>query len=371
MVSGLIFISYHSYKFIFILNQMTALPSSSASLQKKSRRGSGAMTLQDVAKLAGVAPITASRAINKPDSVSAEVLLKVQAAVDRTGYVPNRMAGSLASSRSRIIAAVVPSTVMSVFMQTVETLNNTLFDAGYQLMLGQSSYSPEREEALLEAVIGRRPDGIFLAGILQPGKARTRLLASKIPIVESWDLTQTPIDMLIGFSHLEIGRAVAKHLIDKGRKRFALVMAGDERADRRATAFKQAVHAAGLGEVCVVNVGDSRTLKSGRDAFVKILEGNSKSKPVDAIFCSSDLLAMGVVTEAIAKGINVPKALSVMGFGDVPFGADVEPALSTVRINGSDIGRLAAQYLMDRAEGRPIDKPIVDVGFSIIERAST
>ena len=356
---------------------MTALPLPSAFLQKKSRRGSGAMTLQDVAKLAGVAPITASRAINKPDSVSAEALLKVQAAVERTGYVPNRMAGSLASSRSRIIAAVVPSTVMSVFMQTVETLNNTLFDAGYQLMLGQSSYSQEREEALLEAVIGRRPDGIFLAGILQPGKARTRLLASKIPIVESWDLTQTPIDMLIGFSHLEIGRAVAKHLIDKGRKRFALVMAGDERADRRATAFKQAVHAAGLGEVFVVNVGDSRTLKSGRDAFVKILATSPKSKAkhsdgaIDAIFCSSDLLAMGVVTEAIAQGINVPIALSVMGFGDVPFGADVEPALSTVRINGSDIGRLAAQYLMDRAEGKLIDKPIVDVGFSIVERAST
>jgi LacI family transcriptional regulator, gluconate utilization system Gnt-I transcriptional repressor len=352
---------------------MTALPKSTLKLAaaKKSRRSSGAITLQDVAKLAGVAPITASRAINKPDSVSAEVLQKVEAAVERTGYVPNRMAGSLASSRSRIIAAVVPSTVMSVFMETVETLNNALFDAGYQLMLGQSSYSPEREEALLEAVIGRRPDGIFLAGVLQPGKARTRLLASKIPVVESWDLTQTPIDMLIGFSHLEIGRAVAKHLLDKGRKRFALVMAGDERADRRATAFRQAIAAHGMGEVFTVNVGESRTLRSGRDAFIKILEGHSKSKAIDAIFCSSDLLAMGVVTEAKARGINVPKALSVMGFGDVPFGADIEPALSTVRINGSSIGRMAAQYLMDRAEGRTVDRPIVDVGFSIVERGST
>jgi LacI family gluconate utilization system Gnt-I transcriptional repressor len=338
---------------------------------KKSRRSSGAITLQDVAKLAGVAAITASRAINKPDSVSAEVLKKVEAAIERTGYVPNRMAGSLASSRSRIIAAVVPSTVMSVFMQTVETLNNTLFDAGYQLMLGQSSYSPEREEALLEAVIGRRPDGIFLAGILQPGKARTRLLASKIPIVESWDLTQTPIDMLIGFSHLEIGRAVAKHLMDKGRKRFALVTAGDERADRRSSAFKQAIRAAGFDEVFIVNVGESRTLKSGREAFIKILKSSTKSKPIDAIFCSSDLLAMGVLTEATVRGIKVPKALSVMGFGDVAFGADIEPALSTVRINGSDIGRIAAQYLMARAEGQSIDKPIIDVGFSIIERAST
>jgi LacI family gluconate utilization system Gnt-I transcriptional repressor len=185
--------------------------------------------------------------------------------------------------------------------------------------------------------------------------------------------------MLIGFSHLEIGRAVAKYLMDKGRKRFALVLAGDERADRRASAFKQAVQAAGLGEVLTINVGESRTLKSGRDALKQILQSSRKAKtaskpmalPVDAIFCSSDLLAMGVVTEAIARGIQVPKALAVMGFGDVPFGADVEPALSTVRINGSDIGRMAAQYLMARAEGQTVDQPIRDVGFSILERGTS
>jgi LacI family gluconate utilization system Gnt-I transcriptional repressor len=95
-------------------------------LPKKSRRSTGAMTLRDVAKLAGVAPITASRAINTPDQVSAEVLRKVQEALVRTGYVPNRMAGGLASSRSRLIAAVTPSTVMSVFMGTIEALNGTL-----------------------------------------------------------------------------------------------------------------------------------------------------------------------------------------------------------------------------------------------------
>src|SRR5450756_3185553 len=101
---------------------------------KRSRRGSGAITLRDVAKLAGVAPITASRALNTPAQVSQEVRQKVLAAVQRTGYVANRMAGGLASSRSRLIAAIVPCTVMSVFMETIESLNSTLFDAGYQLM---------------------------------------------------------------------------------------------------------------------------------------------------------------------------------------------------------------------------------------------
>jgi len=335
---------------------------------KRSRRSSGAITLRDVAILAGVAPITASRAINTPNQVSPEVLRKVQEAVQRTGYVPNRMAGGLASSRSRLIAAVVPSTVVSVFMETIEALNGTLFDAGYQLMLGQSGYSADREELLLEAIIGRRPDGIFLTGILPPGKARTRLLASGIPVIETWDLTPTPIDMLIGFSHSDIGREVAKFLMDKGYKKFAIVHAEDERAGRRTVAFRDAVAQQGLPPVFIANVGASRSLKSGREAFTRIL---AEAPDVQAVFCSSDLLALGVMTEARARNINVPRDIAVMGFGDVPFVADMVPALTTVRINGEEIGTLAAQFLMDRAEGREVSPGIVDVGFSIIERDST
>lgn len=334
---------------------------------KRSRRGSGAITLRDVAKLAGVAPITASRALNTPDQVSPEVLRKVQEAVQRTGYVPNRMAGGLASARSRLIAAVVPSTVVSVFMETIESLNETLFKAGYQLMLGQSDYSAEREEQLLEAIIGRRPDGIFLTGIMAPGRGRTRLLASGIPVVETWDLTPTPIDMLIGFSHADIGRDVARYLMGKGRRRFALVRAEDERAHRRAAAFIDTVARQGHRNVFVVNVGASRSLKSGREAMAKIL---AQAPDVDAIFCSSDLLALGVMTEARVQGMAIPERIAVMGFGDVPFVADMAPALTTVRINGGQIGALAARYLMERAEGRPVVQPIVDVGYAIVERDS-
>jgi len=335
---------------------------------KRSRRGSGAITLRDVAKLAGVAPITASRAVNTPDQVSPEVLKKVLDAVHRTGYVPNRIAGGLASSRSRLIAAVVPSTVMSVFMETIESLNGTLFDAGYQLMLGQSGYSVAREELLLEAVIGRRPDGIFLTGILPPGKSRTRLLASGIPVVETWDLTPTPIDMLVGFSHSDIGRDVANFLLAKGRRRLALVRADDERAGRRATAFADAVVLRGQRDVFVVNVGDSRSLRSGREAMVRILV---EVPDVDAIFCSSDLLALGVMTEARAQGVAVPERIAIVGFGDVPFLADMVPALSTVRINGADIGKQSARFLIERAEGRPVNPCVIDVGFSIVERDTT
>ncbi len=335
---------------------------------RRSRRSSGAITLRDVAKLAGVAPITASRVMNTPDQVSPEVRQRVLDAVQRTGYVPNRMAGGLASARSRLIAAVVPSTVMSVFRETIEALNSTLFDAGYQLMLGQSGYCADREELLLEAIIGRRPDGIFLTGIMGAGKGRTRLVASGIPVVETWDLTPTPIDMLVGFSHLDIGRAVAQFFVAKGRKRLALVTAEDERAARRAAAFAEAAEQAGLPPVHVVNVGAQRSLRSGRDALARLVD---ECPEADAVFCSSDLLAVGVATEARARQIAVPGRLAIMGFGDVPFVADMLPALSTVQINGAHIGRLAAQYLMDRAEGREVDPAVVQVDFSIVERDTT
>jgi LacI family gluconate utilization system Gnt-I transcriptional repressor len=207
---------------------------------KRTRRGSGAVTLHDVAKLAGVAPITASRALNTPAQVSPEVLKKVTDAVARTGYVPNRLAGGLASARSRLVAAVVPTIAGPVFLETVQSLTAALAEHGYQLMLGQTGYDMAREDALLEAIIGRRPDGIVLTGIVHSAEGRRRLLAAGIPVVETWDLTPTPLDMLVGFSHVDVGRAVAEYLHARGRRRLAMVAGDDERATRRQQAFEVA-----------------------------------------------------------------------------------------------------------------------------------
>lgn len=335
---------------------------------RRTRKGSGAVTLHDVAKLAGVAPITASRALNTPDRVSVEVLRKVTDAVARTGYVRNRLAGGLASTRSRLVAAVVPTISGPVFLQTVHALAEALAARGYQLMLGQSGYVDSREDALLEAIIGRRPDGIVLTGIMHSPEGRRRLLAAGIPVVETWDLTPTPLDMLVGFSHADLGRAVADFLRAKGRSRLAVVAGDDERARRRQQAFQAAARTAGLRDVPAVNVPAPATLKSGRSALAELLQ---TSPDLDAVFCSSDLLALGVMTEAQSRGIPVPGQIAVVGFGDLEFAADLHPALTTVRIDGLAIGRQAAQFIVDRAEGRRVDTRVVDIGFSIIERAST
>ena len=340
--------------------------------ERKGRRGAGGITLRDVAKLAGVAPITASRALNTPSAVSPEVLKRVREAVERTGYVPNMLAGSLASNKSRLVAAVVPTIAGPVFLETVQSLTESLAQRGYQLMLGQSGYQDSREDALLEAIIGRRPDGVVLTGIMRSAEGRRRLLASGIPVVETWDLTPTPIDMLVGFSHERIGTEVAEYLHGRGRRRVATISGDDERATRRHHAFSHAAVKLGMcrpgeKEIPSFVVPAPTTLGSGRAGLADLL---ARHPDIDAVFCSSDLLALGVLTEAQARGIAVPGQIAVIGLGDLTFAKDLHPALTTVRIDGTAIGRTAAQFIIDRAEGRTVASPIHDVGFSIVERAS-
>ncbi len=334
---------------------------------RAARRGSGGITLSDVAKLAGVSAITVSRALNTPEQVSADTLERVREAVARTGYVPNLLAGGLASNRSRLVAALIPTIAGSVFLETVQALTDTLAASGYQLMLGQSGYTGAREDALIDAIVGRRPDGIVLTGIMHSPEGRRRLLASGIPVVETWDLTPTPIDMLVGFSHEKVGAAVASFLHAKGRRRPAIVTADDHRASLRRSGFEARWRELGGKKVPVCEVTAPSTLGNGRAALSDLLDRQPK---IDSLFCSSDVLAQGVMTEAQARGRAVPGDLAVMGFGNLGFAADLHPALTTVHIDGVAIGQQAARFVIDRLEGSDTGPLVRDIGFSLVERAS-
>lgn len=346
-------------------------PATAPAPVKRSRRSGGGLTLRDVATLANVAPITASRALNTPDAVSPAILQRVRDAVERTGYVPNMLAGGLASKKSRLVAAVVPTITGSVFLEVVQSLTETLAASGYQLMLGQAGYENSREDALLEAIIGRRPDGVVLTGIMRSAQGRRRLLASGIPVVETWDLTPTPIDMLVGFSHEKVGAAVADYLHARGRRRVATISANDERAVRRTRAFTERARELGMvadgEEVPAVFVPAPTTLGSGRTGLRELL---AKAPDVDALFCNSDMMALGVMMEAQAQGIKVPDQLAVVGLGDQSFSADTYPSLTSVRINGTAIGSTAARFIIERSEGKTIAEPVCDIGFTIVQRDS-
>ena len=234
-------------------------------------------------------------------------------------------------------------------------------------MLGQSGYGGAREDALLDAIIGRRPDGIVLTGIMHSAEGRRRLLASGIPVVETWDLTPTPIDMLVGFSHEKVGGAVAEYLVSHGRQRLAIVTADDFRAGLRRKGFMESAKRLGVATVPDCIVPAPTTLGNGRAGLADLL---GRHPDIDAVFCSSDILGLGVMTEAHARGIAVPGRFAVFGFGDLAFAADTHPALTTVRIDGNAIGRQAARFIVERAEGRAIAERVIDLGFSIVKRES-
>ncbi|MGV2290115.1 LacI family DNA-binding transcriptional regulator [Trinickia sp. YCB016] len=319
--------------------------------------------MSDLAELIGVTKVTVSRALNTPELVSSETLERVRAAVQQTGYTPDLIAGSLASNRSRLIVALIPAMAGSVFQETVAALTAELAAAGYQLLLGQSGYDESREDALLDAIVGRRPAGIVLTGVVHSEHAKQKLKASGIPVVETWDITRAPLDMLVGFSHQKVGEAAARYLQERGARRPAIVTPGDHRAQTRAQAFVKAFETA--QDIPVVSVESPANLGDGRRALTRLLDAHPD---IDAVYCGADIMALGVLMEARHRGLSIPGQLKVIGYGDQNFAADTDPPLTTIRIDGTRIGKLAASMLVDKIEMGTGKQRKVDVGFTLVER---
>lgn len=312
--------------------------------------------------------MTVSRALNAPEKVTPETLERVRQAVDRLGYVPNAMASGLRMARARMVAALLPTLTGPVFQELVESLSGELNRHGYQLMIGQTGYDSGHEEALIKAVVQRRPDGIVMVGAVSSPKGRDMLRASRIPVVETWDLPEQPVDMLVGFSHRAIGARVADFLCGKGHRHIAIITADDARAKAREAAFKARARAMGAESAHCFFTKAPSTLGQGRQGMAHLL---SQWPEITGVFCSSDSLALGASIEAQHGGRPVPARMAIIGMGDQSFARDAQPALTTVRLDGTRIGKIAADLMMARAENRAVLSPVIDVGFEIIERDST
>ncbi|MEM5277028.1 LacI family DNA-binding transcriptional regulator [Cupriavidus taiwanensis] len=322
------------------------------------------VTLHDVAREAGVSLITASRALSNPGMVSEKTIARVQQAVTATGYIPNLLAGGLKSKRSLMIAALVPNIAVAQFLPTVKALTDALDAAGYQLILGQTGYDHAREDALLGTMISRRPDGIVVTGLVHSQAARERLRRAGIPVVETWDLSDRPVDMTVGFSHVKVGSSIAGYFLGKGWRQLGIATGDDHRAAVRREGFVSTVG----HDVPTVVVPAPSSLALGRQALARLLEQDPR---IRAIYCSSDQLAQGVMVEALARGLRIPQDLAICGFGDADFAAHLNPSLTTVHVDGAAIGALAARLLLDRCQGKAVSQPVIDVGFRIIQRQST
>lgn len=324
-------------------------------------------TIQDIAAAARVSTATVSRYFNAPGKLKAATAERVREAVSASAYVPNFAASELASNRSRIVAAVIPSLAQSIFTSTIQALCDSLAAEGYSVMLGLTGTSDEHVHRQLSSIIGRRPDGIILTGTMLDARTRTLLVSAGIPTIETWDLPQKPIDLVVGVSHEAIGAAVARHCLGRGRRHALVISATGVRALARRYGFSLAMLQAGAPEPAAATFNGSTTFGQGRSAVAEYLDAGKRP---DLIFCSSDLSAQGAIHELQHRGIRVPADVAVIGFGDLDFAAHLTPALTTVKIDGAAIGKQAVKFLVERAQGRKIKDTIVDIGFSLVVRDS-
>jgi LacI family gluconate utilization system Gnt-I transcriptional repressor len=327
--------------------------------------------MSDVAQAAGVSLVTVSRAVNSPNKLAAETLAVVRAAIERLGYVPNLTAGSLASSRSRIVAAVVPTISNPVFSETIESLTQTLAESGHQLLLGQSAYSAAQEAALVETFLGRRVDGLVLTGCNQSASLIARLKRAGLPVVQTWDLPDTAsalIDMAVGFSNRDAGRLAARHLIGRGFRSLGFIGAEEERSRRRLDGFKSEAAKLGVRTVAAELIRPPAQMDQVGARLQQLV---ARQPDLDGVFCNNDLLATAVLFECHRMRRPVPKSLAVLGFGDQSVARAAAPQLSTIRIRRAEMGERAGQMLLTRLSGQMPEAQRIDLGFEIVLREST
>ncbi|MBP2170866.1 LacI family gluconate utilization system Gnt-I transcriptional repressor [Erwinia toletana] len=326
-----------------------------------------APTLDDVARAAGLSAMTVSRALNTPQRVRPATVTKVLAAVTATGYIPNALAGGLASSKSRLIALVVPQINNPMFVDTIQALNDALAQRGYTLLLCVTGYSETTEADSVATILARRPDGIVLTGIHHTQALKRVIMQAAVPVVEIWDMTPTPLDMLVGFSHEKAGHCLGNFLAQKGYSRPALIWTDDRRGRLRKQGVIESFYQHGITISAEISVPLPASLQLGREALAALLDNQTGC---DVIVCSSDTLAQGAIMETQARQLSVPQQLAVSGFGDLAFAAWNQPAITTVHIDRAAIGRTAATLLADRIAGLEIAAPIIDIGFTMVERDS-
>ena len=323
--------------------------------------------MEDVAREAGVSLVTVSRAVNHPEKVAPDTLLQIRAAIRRLRYVPNLTAGSLASSRSRIAGAVIPTLASSIFSDTMDGLSQALACQGYQLLLGQTHFKAEEEAQLIEAFVGRRVDGIVLIRTSQSPEVRATLQRAGIPVVEAWDLTDDPLDMMVGFSNKDAGEAAARYLAGKGYRQLAYIGSAEGRSSARLAGFRAGAQSCGLPAVAAHALPAPGTLADAADALEQLLQ---RCPDVRAVLCANDMLAAGVLFECQRRRLAVPQQIAVMGFADLPIAAATEPTLTTVHVPSYEIGKRAGELLLARIDGAAGLPPRVDLGYRVIGRGS-
>lgn len=339
----------------------------------RKRRGAGRVTLNAVAREAGVSAITVSRYFNQPEQVSPERRERIAAVVAELGYVPNLVAGGLASARGKIVGMVIPNISGPIFANTIQGFSDTLSRHGYQLLLASSYFSTEQEENAVRAFLGWSPAALVLTSHFHSAGTEKMIAEADIPVIETWDYQPDREPMQIGFSHFEVGVVAAKYLLGKGYRRIAFVQnsaAGDFSALERRDGYAATLRESGLEAWVFAPDADRAPFEAGKQAMDALM--NASPRP-DAIFFANDNLAAGGLLAGQRAGLKIPDDCAVLGFGDYPFAEMLLPSLSTIKPPALEIGVLAATRVLESLGVLPSDEVqrLNLLQCQVIEREST
>ncbi len=326
--------------------------------------------VRQIAKQVGVAPITVSRVLSNPDLVSDKTRKKVEEAIKRSGFVPSRVASSMRGS-GRIIGTVVPPLINSGIAEQVQGMSDECQDGGYSLLLVQGEFTPNEEERAVRTLLGWRPAGMILQSFVQSDEARRLLEGSSLPVVEISEVKgRRPIGLAVGISNFETAYAMTMHLAGKGYRRIGFVSTpihGNDRLQQRRIGYHAALADVGIANHDDLEVEVPLTARGGAEALVRLTERHGD---IDAIFFSSDTLALGAVQECHRRGWTIPGRIGIAGYGDAEFAAELFPPLTTVRVDRYQMGRHAVRRLLGLLSGESDQPAVTSIGFEIVDRES-
>ncbi|MBB4864935.1 LacI family gluconate utilization system Gnt-I transcriptional repressor [Pseudomonas nitritireducens] len=339
----------------------------------RKRRGAGRVTLTAVAERAGVSAISVSRFFNQPAQLSEDLRERIGAAVEELGYVPNQVAGGLASARGRVVGMVVPNISGPIFADTIQAFSDTLAAHGYQLLLASSYFSEDKEESAVRAFLGWNPAALVLTSHFHTAATEKLIAGADMPVVEVWDYQPERAPIQVGFSHYQVGVDAVRYLHGKGYRRIAFVQnsaPGDFSALDRRDGYADTLRELG-GEPWMFVPTEIAPFEAGRQAM-EALMARGTQRP-EAIIFANDNLAAGGLLAGQRAGLKVPAECAVLGFGDYPFAPMLLPSLTTIKPPAREIGEIAALRVLQAIGVAPLEGAVERLNLlscRVLERES-
>lgn len=328
------------------------------------------LTLRDVSEASGVSEMTVSRVLRNRGDVSEATRERVLDAARALGYVPNKIAGALASQRVNLVGVVIPSLSNMVFPEVLTGISETLEDTGLQPVVGVTNYSPEREEAVIYEMLSWRPSGMIVAGLEHTDAARVMLAQSGIPIVEIMDIDGPAVDSAVGISHRRAGHQMAEAIIAAGYRKIAFLgtmMPNDHRARKRLEGFEETLRAHGLALTDREFYSGGSALLKGREMTETVLK---RSPDVDFLYYSNDMIGAGGLLYCLDKGLDVPGKIGLAGFNGVELLDGLPRKLATMDACRLEIGRRAAELISAKHPGGLVGGEVIEL-FPTLEPGDT